>query len=170
MIIKELSPNQIITLNDFPVHNEHILKIYFKVFRDGYKKMIPPCPVLHKGFVAPIFEKIFLEFKEFQRKNPHAEYFLLDGSHKTTAANLTGNKVKVMILENNKDIKEAKQLVNSGELFSLRVSDSISDNVKDLKKHFKKKQGFQTVEEKTKRMIKEKVIPAYMIKYYKHKK
>jgi len=36
MKLKELSPDQIITLNDFPVYNGHVLKIFFKVFKDGY--------------------------------------------------------------------------------------------------------------------------------------
>ncbi len=169
MKIKELQPNQIITLNDFPVHNGHILKIFFKVFKDGYGKIIPACPVIHKRFFAQIFDKTFPDFKEFQKKHPKAEYLLLDGSHKTTAANLTRNKIKVMIIETDKDIKEAKKLVEIGELFSLTIENTINENIKDLRKHFMKKRGFQTVEEKTKKMVLKKVIPDYMIKYYKKK-
>jgi len=168
MKLKELHPNQIITLNDFPVHNEHILKIFFKIFKESYAKMIPPCPVMHKRLIITSFDKkLLVEFKEFEKKHPKAEYFLLDGSHKTTAANLTGNNIKVMIFETNKDIQEAKKLVNVGELFSLMAGDTIKKNADDLKEHFTKNRGFQTVEEKTKRMVKEKVIPKYMIKYYK---
>lgn len=171
MKLKELSANEIITLNDFPVHNEHILKIYFKIFKDGYGKMIPPCPVINKKpVIAGFDEKLKKLFREFERKHPTTQYFLLDGSHKTTAANLTGNKIKVMIFENDKDIVEAKSLVDAGELFSLALGNSIRGEIKAFKKHFTKKKGFQTVEEKTKRMVKEKVIPDYMIKYYNKKK
>ena len=164
---KELHPNQIITLNDFPVYNEHILKIFFKICKDGYAKIIPPCPVVHKSLVIEdLGEKLKAKLKEFEKKHPKAEYFLLDGSHKTTAENLTGNNIKVMIFENNRDIQEAKRLVTAGELFSLRAGDTIKQNAYDLKEHFTKNKGFQTVEEKTKKMVKEKVIPQYMIRCY----
>ena len=168
MKIKELSADQIITTNDFPVHNEHILKIFFKVFKEGYGKMIPPCPILEKKVMVSGFdEKLKKQFKEFENTHPKAEYFLLDGSHKTTAANLTGNKIKVMLFENDKDIQEAKELVKIGELFSLMVEDTIKKDVKEMTQHFTKKKGFQTIEEKTKKMVKEKVIPDYMIKHFK---
>ena len=171
MKLKELHPNQIITLNDFPVYNEHILKIFFKIFKEGYAKIIPPCPVMHKSLVIPkLGEKLNIKFKEFEKNHPKAEYFLLDGSHKSTAANLTGNNIKVMIFENNRDIREAKGLVTAGELFSLRAGDTIQQNAYDLKEHFTNHKGFQTVEEKTKKMIKEKVIPDYMIRSYKELK
>ena len=122
MKIKELNPSQIVTLNDFPVYNEHILKIYFKIFKDGYAKIIPPCPIIDKKMVISGFdENLNRLFKEFEKKHSKTEYFLLDGSHKTTAANLTGNKIKVMIFENDKDIEEAKKLVDTGDLFSLKT-------------------------------------------------
>ncbi|MDD5331431.1 MAG: hypothetical protein PHE43_01230 [Candidatus Nanoarchaeia archaeon] len=165
MKIKELNPNQIITLNDYPVYNEHILKIFFKIFKEGYGKIIPPCLVIHKKLVIPVFNKNYnLKFKEFEKINLKAEYFLLDGSHKTTAATLTKNKIKVMIFENNKDIKEAKNLADIGELYNFTLPKTIKENIEILKKHFYRKKGFQTVENKTKRMIKEKAIPRYMIR------
>ena len=168
MKLTPLHPNQIVTLNDFPVHNEHILKIFFKITKDGYSNIIPPCPVVHKSLILPFFDKkLSFLFKTFEKTHPKAEFFLLDGSHKTTALSLTGNKIKVMIFENNKDIEEAKKLIDAGELFSLTFDDTIEINAKELGKHFKKKSGFQTVEEKTEKMVKAKVIPNYMIKYYK---
>jgi hypothetical protein len=170
MKIKELNPNQVITLNDYPIHNEHILKIFFKIFNDGYGKIIPPCPVIHKSFVIPIFDKKLKEkFKKFEKSNSQAEYFLLDGSHKTTAATITNNKIKGLIFQDNKDIKEAKRLADIGELFNFTLPKTIQENVKILNSHFLRKKGFQTVEEKTKRMIKEKIIPSYMRIGYKLK-
>jgi F0F1-type ATP synthase alpha subunit len=167
MKLKELNANQIVTLNDFPVHNLHILKIFFKVFKEGYAKMIPACPIMHKKLLTSGFdENLKKQFMEFEKKHPKAEYFLLDGSHKTTAANLTGNKIKVMIFESDRDIEEAKELVEIGELFSLATEDTIKDIIKGLGKHFTKKPGFQTIEEKTEKMVRGKVIPSYMIKYY----
>ena len=39
-----------------------------------------------------------------------------------------------------------------------------------MAKHFKNAKFFETVEDKTKRMVKEKVIPEYMIDYYRRKR
>ncbi len=163
-----MSPNRIITLTDFPVYNQHVLKIFYRIYLKGCGNIIPPCPVLHKRYVIPSFDKrIITSFKAFEKKNPDAEYFLLDGSHKTTAATLTHHKIKSMIFNNDKDIKKAKEMVKKGELLSLTVGNSIKDNVKDLKKHFSKNTCFETTEQKTMRMIIKKVIPAYIIRRYK---
>jgi len=171
MQIKQLNANQIITLTDFPVYNGHILKIFFLVFRKKCSKIIPPCPVIDISLVAPYFSgQLKIIFSKFINQNPQAKYFLLDGSHKTTAAALTGSKISVMIFKNNKDIQSAKKMVKTGDLFSLTVTDTIKNNAIELKNHFNKKKYFQTVAEKTELMAKKKVIPQYMITYYnKHK-
>ncbi|MFA6255237.1 MAG: hypothetical protein WC675_04400 [Patescibacteria group bacterium] len=167
MQIKRLNANQIITLTDFPVYNEQILKIFFLIFRKKCSKIIPPCPIMAISLVVPYFSgKLKIVFSKFASRNPQAKYFLLDGSHKTTAATLTGSKIAVMIFQNNKDIQIAKNMVKTGDLFSLMVDNTIKDNAIELKRHFNKKKCFQTVEEKTKLMVKKKVIPQYMINYY----
>ena len=171
MQIKQLGADQIITLTDFPVYNEQILKIFFLIFRKKCAKIIPPCPIMDKSLVVPYFSgKLKNIFSKFAIQNPQAKYFLLYGSHKTTAAVLAGSKIAVMIFQNNKDIQRAKKMVKIGDLFSLTVDDTIQDNAIELKNHFNKKKYFQTVEEKTKLMVKKKVIPQYMISHYnKHK-
>lgn len=161
MILKTLNSNQIITLNDFPVHNEQILKIFFRIYQKGCGKIMPPVPVLHKNFVS-FSGKLQEIFEEFVARNPQAEYFLLDGSHKTTAAALTGSKISIMIFETDKDVKKAYAMAEVGELFSFILESTIRDIIHDLMKHFSKKSYFQTVQEKTMRMINEKVIPRYM--------
>ncbi len=161
MKFKLLSSNEIITLTDFPVHNEQILKIFFRIYQKNCGKIMPPVPILHKSFVS--FSGHLQEvFEEFCVRHPQAEYFLLDGSHKTTAAALNGSKINVMIFETDKDIKEAYGMAEVGELFSLTVESTINETIKDLMKHFNKNPYFQTVQEKTVRMIAEKVIPKYM--------
>ena len=95
---KKLNPNQIVTLNDYPVYNEQILKIYFRIFQKGQSKIMPPCPVIHKSIGVPIikgrgakirkYNNLLIEFLE---QHPQAEYFLLDGTHKTTAAGPGGS-------------------------------------------------------------------------------
>lgn len=123
------------------------------------------------SLVAPYFSgRLKIVFSKFASRNPQAKYFLLDGSHKTTAAALTKTKIAVMVFQNNQDIRKAKKMVKAGDLFSLTVDDTIQDNAIELKNHFNKKKYFQTVEEKTKLMAKKKVIPQYMINYYNKKR
>jgi len=166
MQIKQLNANQIITLTDFPVYNEQILKIFFLIFRKKCSRIIPPCPIMDVSLVVPYFSgKLKIVFSKFVSRNPQAKYFLLDGSHKTTAATLTGSKIAVMIFQNSKDIRAAKKMVKTGDLFSLTVANTIKVNAIELKNHFNKKKYFQTVEEKTRLMVKKKVIPQYMINY-----
>src|SRR3989338_117039 len=66
---KKLAPNQIITLNDFPLHNEHFLKIFFRIYQKRCGKIIPPIPVIPKDLVVPHFDaKLKKKFDNFYRK------------------------------------------------------------------------------------------------------
>jgi hypothetical protein len=164
MDTQQLSPAQIITFNDYPVHNEQILKIYFKIYQQGAGRIIPAVPVMS-------LEKVKLHIKnalyaEFLCQHPDTEYFLLDGSHKTTAATLAHQPIKVMLFRNDQDIQEAVKMVEEGHLFSLTTGNTIDECIQVLRKHFKSPAKFQTVLEKTHKMVQEKVIPTYMIDYY----
>lgn len=164
---KGLSPNQIITLHDFPLHSEQVLKLYFRIYQKGCGKIVPPIPVLSKELVEVSFSGETKDaYKEFMSRNPQVEYFLLDGSHKSTAAALAGAQVNVIVFREDKDIEEARKLVTLGEVMSLTVGDTIQENVKELKGYFDKKPVFQTVEDKTLQMLEERVIPKYMIEFY----
>lgn len=149
----ELKPGQILTTKDFPVHNEQILKIYYHICKTGHPEILPPCPVVHKSLVD---KKVKFE---------KAEYLLMDGSHKTTALTLTGNKINVFVLETDKDMQKAREMQDKGELisFSHYKTKTLREAVKDMEEHHTKSDVFETVEEKTQRMIKEKTLPEYMI-------
>ncbi len=174
MYEKKLSPNQIITLADFPVHSEQCLKMYFRLFQKGCGKVVPPVPVIHKSTGVPFArgsgQKVVaynVLLSNFLEQYPKAEYFLLDGSHRTTAAALCHQKIPVMVFARDEDIAEAKRRVKSGELFGLTIGgDSIAEAITALEEHFFKERIFQTVAEKTQRMVQEKVIPQYMIRYF----
>lgn len=168
-----LSPDQIVTLTDFPVHNGHILKIYFKMCQEGAWKLVPPCPVMKveialqrltgKGQRIARYNSALVEFL---KKHPNVKYALLDGSHRTTAATLAHKKTATILLENDDDVRRAHELVEKGELLNLMVDEHISDFILDIQKHFLKKPVFETVEEKTRRMIEERVVPKYMENAY----
>lgn len=167
MKLIKLSSNQIITLNDYPIRKENILKSYFNKCKLGGK--IPFVPVIKKNRVKEYLNnKLLKEFKKFEIKNPKAEYFMLDGSHRTTALTIAGCKIAVIVYETDNDIKEAKKLIATGQVReSGTLNHNFEENCKILNKHFSKKPYFMTVKQKTEKMINEKDIPDYMIKYYK---
>lgn len=171
---KLLHPRQIITLRDYPVYNEHILRIYFRIFMKSQGKILPPCPVIHKSFGIPhVVGKDFKSIKynkllkKFLKDHPRAEYFLIDGSHKTTAATLAHKLIPAMVIEQDKDFKKVKKLIKTGELFGwYSVENSIKEAIKVLAKHHFGTKKFMTVEDKAKKMVKDKVVPRHMISFF----
>ncbi len=159
MKTKKLNPNQIITLNDYPVHNDKVLSKYFNKCKLNGK--IPFVPVISKNIVRKYFdERILKEFKKFEEQNPEAEYFMLDGSHRTTALTLAGCKITIIIYEKDEDIIEAKELVVTKEILENgTLNHDLAGNCKILNKHFNEKTYFMTVEQKIKKMVKEKILP-----------
>lgn len=178
MKTKLLLPNQIITLRDYPLYNEQILKIYFRVFQKNQGRILPPCPVIHKFVGIPKSKGTDQKSRRYNRKleqylkeNPRAEYFLLDGSHKTTAAALLHKPIPVLVLERSQDLNEAKKLIAAGELFGwYAVENSIDAALTELAKHHLGSRGFLTVAEKTKKLIDNGDVPQYMISAYKETK
>jgi len=178
MKYKLLHPDQIITLRDYPLFNEHILKIYFRIFVKNQGKTLPPCPVIHKSLGIPFVKgkdikskKYNILLKKFLETHSRAEYFLLDGSHKTTAAALSHKLIPVLIIEQDKDFKEAKKLIEKGEFFGwYAVEKSIKEAISVLAKHHFGTKKMLTVEDKAKLMVKNKDIPQYMIAFFKKNK
>jgi len=162
----ELNPSQIITLNDYPIYDNNILTEYFNKCKIGNE--IPLVPVLMKKIVKKYFdEKIIKIFDKFEEKNPSAEYFMIDGSHRTTALTLADCKITTIIYEKDEDIIEAKKLVATGRIIKNGTLDhTLKENCEILNKHFNEKPYFMTVEQKTKKMIKEKKLPEYMLGTY----
>lgn len=161
----ELKPNQVITLNDYPVHSDEVLSEYFNKCRLGRK--MPFVPLIEKRVVKKYLDKKLLgEFKKFEIKNPSAEYFMLDGSHRTTALTLAGCKIRAMVLESDEDFIEAGKLVSGGEVRASGIFDhNFEENCRILNRHFLNKSYFMTVEQKTEKMIKEKILPKEMSEF-----
>ncbi|MBU1644455.1 MAG: hypothetical protein KJ598_04830 [Nanoarchaeota archaeon] len=163
----ELTPNQIITLNDYPVYSDSVLSEYFTKCKLGEE--VPFVPVIRKEVVRKYFDdKLLEEFERFEHQNPVAEYFMLDGSHRTTALTLAGCKITAIIYETDSDIKEAKKLVATGQILQNgTLDDSLIGNCEDLNRHFREKPYFMTVEQKTEKMKREKKLPQEITNYYK---
>lgn len=176
MRIKKIKPSEIITTKDFPVHNEHILKIYFKVCKTD-PGILPLTPVISLSKKIPFSKTKDKKSKDYNKKlkgflekNKRVKYLMIDGSHKTTALTLTGNDINCMIIEKDEDIFEIRQLIEAGEVFSLSSEDTIKDILNEMENHFKTAKFLETVESKTLRMINKKVIPKFMIDYYQNEK
>ncbi len=174
MEIKNLKPSEIITTKDFPVHNEHILKIYFKICKHGNKEILPPTPVIPLSVGLPLLAgktKIEKEYnkkiKEYVKKDKKIKYLMCDGSHKTTALTLTHNPIHAIILKSDSDMTEVRELVKTGDVFSMNTGKTIKAELKEKADHLKDVDFFETVKDKTERMVREKVIPEFMIGYYK---
>ena len=177
MKLKNLKPNEIITTKDFPVHNPHILKIYFKICKHGNTEILPPTPVIPLSVGLPLLKNNTKKNKEYNKKmkdyvkkNKKVKYIMCDGSHKTTALALTRNKIHAVIIKTDKDLKEVHELVETGDVFSMAVDDTIKKELLGKAKHLKNAKFFESVKDKTERMVKEKVIPSFMIEYYKRKR
>jgi len=155
----ELNPNQIITLNDYPVHSDSILNEYYKKCKLG--EDVPFVPVIRKDVVRKYLDANLLEeFERFEHQNPVAEYFMLDGSHRTTALTLAGCKITAIIYETDSDIEKAKRLVASGQILQNdTLEHSLEENCEILNRHFRERPYFVTVEQKTEKMKREKKIP-----------
>jgi len=168
MITKNLNPNQIITLNDYPLHSDTVLNRYFIKCNIGGN--VPLVPVIKKETVKKYFDYALLKkFKQFEGQNPKAEYFMLDGSHRTTALTLNGCKIKVIIYRNGKDIREARKLVKTGQVLENdTLNRSLEENSKILNRHFTKKPYFMTVEQKTIKMVVKKILPKKIINSYRN--
>lgn len=159
----KLNPSQIITLNDYPLYSNEVLEKYFSLCISKIK--IPIIPLIKKETVKKSFtKKILNQFEKFEKDNSEAVYFMLDGSHRTTASTLAGIKIIATIYEKDADIIEANKLVSKGKILKNgTLKYTLKENCKILNKHFSEKPYFMTVKQKTEKMLKEKVLPKKII-------
>ena len=146
------------------------------MFWKGHQALVPPLPVVQIDATRLEIsgnsskKKHYNEtLSNFLNSHPKVKYCLIDGSHKSTAAALCKKSIKAMVLQNDVDIRKARKMIDKGELLSLTTggTDTINGALVVLRNHFFKTMRFETVQEKTKRMIAEKVIPGYMIQVYR---
>ncbi len=156
-----LTPDQIITLNDYPIHSVDMLRLYFCRCLKGQD--LPLVPVIHKTIVRPYFTpELSGTLESFEQVNPLATYFMLDGSHRTTALALTGHKIDVIVYATDADIAEARGLVATGQVLENgTLEHSLAGNCAILKEHFQERAYFMTVQQKTEKLIREDYIAQY---------
>jgi hypothetical protein len=155
----ELNPNQIITLNDYPLHSNDVLSRYLDRCRTG--EALPFVPVIRKDIVRGHFDaELSRTFADFEEQNPAAEYFMLDGSHRTTALTIAGRSIAAVIYGTDMDIREARGLVATGQILENGTLDlTVAENCEVLGKYFSEKPYFMTVQQKAEKLIRENHIP-----------
>lgn len=149
----ELRPTQIITLNDYPLYSNDVFHRYLERCKVG--DILPFVPVISKTIVKlHLGPELTGTFDDFERQNPEAEYFMLDGSHRTTALALSGRAIPVVIYASDADIVEARTFVASGEVLENGTLDhTLAKNCEILHRRFAEKPYFQTVLQKTEKLL-----------------
>ena len=160
MKIAVLNPNQIITLNDYPLHSNSVLSKYFNKCKTG--EDLPFVPIISKDIVRRYFgAELTRIFGEFELQNPAAEYFMLDGSHRTTALTVSRRTIAAVIYETDSDIDEARELVVTGQILENATLDhTLEENCEILNRYFAEKPYFMTVLQKAEKMIRENYVPS----------
>ena len=156
-----LTPHQIITLNDYPIHSVETLRLYFSRCLNG--QALPLVPVIDKAIVRQYFTpKLSATLEAFERANPLAIYFMLDGSHRTTALTLTGRTIDVIEYASDADIAEARGFVVSGQVLdNATLTHALAENCVILRRHFQERPYFMTVQQKTDKLIRDDYIAHY---------
>ena len=159
-----LSSDQTISSSYEFLHDIEMLQAYYLLCREGRSEKIPPVPVMHRVQVEPFFTPMLRrKFDQFIGEHPDAEYFLLDGSHRTTAAALSGHPCPAVIMQSQDDVGAMKAMVTQGRIFKYTLGETIEEVRRNVLTHFEQSQSFQTSAEKIQKMIAAKVIPGYIV-------
>lgn len=160
----DLRPEQLITSNYSFLHDPAALQRYFDMYQDKNNHLVPPIPVIRKDLalrLSPVLQQLAVT-----HQLPAKSYFLVDGSHRTTAACLTHQTCRAMVFASDADIAEAKEMKRRKEIFPYQLGDTFQDELDALAQHFIEKPGFQSVVEKTEKLIAAGEIPAHMVSRY----
>ena len=159
--IRSLGPAQIITLNDYPLYDLAAFFTYERMIRSDER--IPYVPVIPTDLIR--FEgALAARFEAFTRSHPNARFFMVDGSHRTTALSRMHRPIEVVIYRSDADIESARAAVAQGlvnENGSLECT--FDENVALIIEHFERTGRFMTVEEKTQQLMHEGFIASFSV-------
>lgn len=144
-----MQAQQIITSNHKHLHDMHVFTIYNRIYQTKTQHILPPVPVIHKDKVKPYFsEKTKKAFEAFEKNHLKAEFFLLDGSHRTTAAAINNADIAAQIITNNAGVKQLYQDYLKGKQFQFLLPKTFEQNIQEIARQFNENPYFHTAEEK----------------------
>lgn len=165
-----LKPNQLIGMIDYPpLHSPQALAEYYGKFRRGEE--IQPVPITSIQTAISFFIRTDEKFSAYRQKlnrflleNNEANYFTFGGKHRSAAATLTRKNIPCIVIENDADTSELIALRKTGKLTGiLGIGNTLDESLVILEEHFFEHKRFWTVEQKTKSMIANGDVPAYML-------
>jgi len=100
-----------------------------------------------------------------------AEYLLIDGKHRATAATLTHKEIRGFLIKTNKDIEEAISMVKNGEVrdFHHRWEDMRNLKMEFYKFCSSRPEATKTLKDRVDEFVSNREIPEYMIDRYTRK-
>lgn len=206
-----LKPSKIIVPGEYYLGNDSILKIYHRIFSVNHQRHLPPVVVTRFGDLSQIqdwLEETYKHWEQtpylierlnsgtidarrsdyktlFDRLSKHP-YLLLDGNHRSTAAELNHRNISALEIECDEDIGKIREMVEKGDLFNFNLTESslyeirrsfvahcLDINLGDTGKDFtfagcptSQLKYIKTVEERVKELVANRDLPAYMIDKY----
>lgn len=166
-----LRPNQIIGMMDYPpLHSPEALAGYYKRFERG--EVVQPVPLIPVSIAIPYFTRCAERFSTYREQlerfiaeHPEAEYFMLGGKHRATAATVVGKNIPCIVIKDDDGVHELLEMKKQGQLSGmLGVGDNLEETLAILEDHFFRHKQFWTMEEKTEAMIVNGDVPEYMLK------
>ena len=173
-----LQPEQIIVIGDGLIGSKHILEIYFRIFDRGNCNCLPPTIVVHKTTRVPLLREDHDGYndglKSYLKRHKNAEYFLLDGHHRSIAATLCHRPTSALELKCDEDIGKVKELVDEGELFDWPQEEKSLDGLFNWLGTYLSHHGygtakeFKTVLDRVNELTSNGDLPQYMKDRYKN--
>ncbi len=113
-------------------------------------------------------------YRRFEEKIAEAEYYLIDGNHKTAASTLTHSPIYALELQTSKDLAEVRRMAKQGELFDFkRPEKSLRKLVLAFEKyilgdklHEDHIEHLRTVKERIDKLTSSRALPLYMRRRY----
>jgi hypothetical protein len=165
-------------MNDYPpLHSPVALKKYHNIFKKNKLKSITPIPVIPVSIAVSYFKKhpeVFNTYREklehFLKKHPNAQYFMLDGTHRSAGAMLSVKMIPTYLIKSDRDVNNLILLRKSRKLNIMGLRSNLSETVGILQEHYCKTKRFWTLYEKVSLMISSGDIDEKILKHYNKKR
>lgn len=108
------------------------------------------------------------KYEQLNAALSNAPYFLIEGNHTTAAAALAHRPIYAVELETDADLGEVRRMVDRGELFHFRRSETtLLDLIADFERQgLEHSEHIRTVEQRVCALVANQDVPQYMVDRY----